>query len=597
VVAAWLVTVVLAASPLTFLPGPGLDRSWITALSLARQKGLRFGPEVLFTYGPWGPVDFPVALSRRSYAIGILFGLLAASIAWNSLRKSLERCCRPSSAAALAGVIVVLTVPAGGASALVVIGVSLQLLNGLASGDGKLSSVLLAGSALAAAFVLQVKFSEGAALLAVVATVCLLSPRASRHRYVLCIVAFVCSTMIFWLFAGQRLADLPRWFVGSVVISRGYTEAMALEIEPNSLGYIAMIALSAAAGLCLCRKSVRAEGWRRIAAIALVSSIVMYLGFREGSGRHDPGHEAFFYFLGAPILVWLATWKPASRFVFIAPALCVLLGLNGYLNTNVVTVHKRWADGVELLVDSRFHTISLEQAKVAARNTYGLSPQVLDALSGSIAVDGWEAALPWAYDLPWKPAPIFQTYVAYSHPLDKINRDWLDRSSIDQSILRPLTTGIDGRNSLWDSPQYVVGELCKSRPVASDAAWLVLRPSDNRCSPQELVSTSHVSGDVPIDVPAVEVDEALVMSFTPDSPSLLDSVGRELVKSFEPLRVVVGDGTYRLPRNLAEGPLLLSIPSSAGWPAAFGGATPPRSVHFSESGQVRFEKFVVSRNL
>jgi hypothetical protein len=240
--------------------------------------------------------------------------------------------------------------------------------------------------------------------------------------------------------------------------------------------------------------------------------------------------------------------------------------------------------------------MSLEQAKVAARTTYALSPQVLNALSGSVAVDGWEAALPWAYDLPWKPAPIFQTYVAYSHPLDKINRDWLGRSSTDQSILRPLSTGIDGRNSLWDSPQYVVGELCNTRPLVSDAAWLVLRPTDNRCSPPKLVSIRHVSGDVPIDVPAVEVDEALVMSFTPDPPSLLDSVGRELVKSFEPLRIVVGDATFRLPRNLAEGPLLLSIPSSAGWPVAFGGATPPQSARFSESGQVRFEKFVVSPN-
>lgn len=61
-----------------------------------------------------------------------------------------------------------------------------------------------------------------------------------------------------------------------------------------------------------------------------------------------------------------------------------------------------------------------------------------------------------------------------------------------------------------------------------------------------------------------------------------------LDKSFHPLTVTAGSYPFRLPRALADGPLLVKVPDSAGWPAAFLSGAPYRQVSFSEPGTVTF---------
>lgn len=66
------------------------------------------------------------------------------------------------------------------------------------------------------------------------------------------------------------------------------------------------------------------------------------------------------------------------------------------------------------------------------------------------------------------------------------------------------------------------------------------------------------------------------------------SLGRLLDKSFHPLTVTAGSYPFRLPRALSDGPLLVKVPDSAGWPAGFLSGAPYRQVSFSEAGTVTF---------
>jgi len=91
-----------------------------------------------------------------------------------------------------------------------------------------------------------------------------------------------------------------------------------------------------------------------------------------------------------------------------------------------------------------------------------------------------------------------------------------------------------------------------------------------------------------VSVPTAEGDSVVTMSFVPSQPNLAVRLGRLVDKSFHPLTVTADGTRFRLPRALADGPLVVNLPLSTGWPAGYGGGTDYRTVSFSEPGQVRF---------
>jgi hypothetical protein len=117
---------------------------------------------------------------------------------------------------------------------------------------------------------------------------------------------------------------------------------------------------------------------------------------------------------------------------------------------------------------------------------------------------------------------------------------------------------------------------------------MLLRKSGNRCSAAVPVATRQVEAGQPLAIPRAGPDQILVVAFTERRASTAVRLGRALDKSFHPLTVGAGGSTFRLPRALADGPLLVSLPARAGWPAAFGGSTAYEALTFSEAGTATF---------
>jgi hypothetical protein len=67
-----------------------------------------------------------------------------------------------------------------------------------------------------------------------------------------------------------------------------------------------------------------------------------------------------------------------------------------------------------------------------------------------------------------------------------------------------------------------------------------------------------------------------------------------LDKPLSSLKATVDGDIYRLPRGLADGPLIMNVPSHVGWPAAFGGARSYKELSFTEAGAVTFAAIAVS---
>lgn len=660
----WLLVCILLAAPVgSRSPGVALDESWALGLNLARIDGLHYGPQIVFTYGPWGYLDVPLNISRLNLLLGGAFAVGAAASGWFGFFGALRRA-MPAVAAAV-GSAALVTVLAHGALAgdLLFIGAGLVALNYVVAVPGPRTGWIPAGTAVVASLLTQVKFSEGLVLAVAAVTCAVFGPSQRARRAIEVVFAYAVGTCGWWLLAGQSLADLVRWFHGSFEIASGYTDALSYEAFPHSaIAYALLIAvvIVLAGQVAL---AARAESARVVSGVALTSGALLYLGFREGYNRHDLGHEGFFYLVATGLLTWWVGW-PAGRSsalldrigrrtrgllrigarplsvcvcvatlllgclvarqafyesgrhavgsIFLVLAAAVILAVygNGLFRSCCVlavaalmamyavpltprTVARDWALEARTLVDRSYLDHRATVAAQAVRAHFAVPTSALLTVGRHpVAVDNYDTSVVWAYGLTWRPAPVFQQLSAYTPYLDRLNATSITDAPVDQMILR-APDAIDGRNPLWDPPRYVLTELCNYRRAGNDANWLLLRKATNRCSAPTGMPEEAVDAGAPVTVPTAQSGQAVIMSFEPSSPSLLDKAERFLFKPRHPLYVHTSDATgtndFRLPRALATGPLIVRFPATAGWPAEFGGTDSYDHVSFSESGTVTFK--------
>jgi hypothetical protein len=587
---AWLLlaTIALAAPLDSLYPATGLDPSWQAALTIARTHRLRFGPELVFTYGPWGFLDQPQAESRVGLLAGTVFAIGAAAAAWlagyAALRTVLGQRLAAVAAALLVSLCALTIVP----SALLLAACMLTLLRHVdrSADDAPWAPAVVAGCA---ALLLQVKFSEGLVLALAALCAALCAPARRWRRLAETALALVAGTVLLWLLVGQSVGDLPSWLREMRQIAGGYTEAMSLEAKPNVLPYLLIGAIDAVVIGYLVRAG-RSRPARITVGVVVLAVLALYLGFREGTGRHGPGQQTYDYLYCLPVLLWGISATRRSVFRIGVACLAVLLAAGSWSPLSPTDAVDRWGRQLQLLTDPGYRAQQLQQAKLTAQHHYALSAPMRAAVTGPpVAVDPWETTLVWAYDLNWRPAPAFQSYVAYTAQLDSLNAASIADAPADQEILRSTgTNSIDGRNRLWDPPRYVLTELCRYQPVLSDARWMLLRKGADRCGAAQSLPTVRVAAGQRLNVPVADADSLVTMSFVPDKPNPLVRLGRLIDKSFHPLKISADGKAFRLPRALASGPLVVNLPSSTGWPAGSGGGTNYRTMSFSEAGQVQF---------
>ena len=109
----------------------------------------------------------------------------------------------------------------------------------------------------------------------------------------------------------------------------------------------------------------------------------------------------------------------------------------------------------------------VEQAKTRQRALYAIPDRFIKSIgSGTVHIDPYETSAVWAYDLAWRPAPVFQTYQAYTPTLDGLNSESL--ATGPQFVLSRLSSaspaiGIDGRLGVKNPPGIRV-RCCATTP-------------------------------------------------------------------------------------------------------------------------------------
>jgi hypothetical protein len=600
-------TLLLGSSPHgRYVPAAGIDESWVTALNTAAGQQLDFGKDMVFTYGPLGFLDAPMAIHPAQLTVALVFYAFAVCMLWFALDLALGRTIQEPWAALAAFVLSVVLASYSSAALELLIAAPVFALLALHSGWGR--AWVPATLAVTAALLIQIKLTDGVfvALFASITAIC--ARESAARRAIEVVIVFGATLITGWTLAGQALADLWPWLGGSIQIVIGYSDAMAAETSHALPSYILASVLAFVIVAAALRWTRTVPLRPRIGVHAIILA-ALYVGFKEGFVRHEPFHQAAYFSACVPLLAVLVG-IPRWRYISLAAvSVAVVFSANSLAWLNPFTAPSRWTSAAQFLFDAHYRDEQLADEKSVLQRLYDVPPDMLTAVGDHpVMVDPWESAAAWAYSLHYHPVPVFQTYSAYTTALDELNAQALRDDPADQMVLRQ-PRGFGLRDQMWTSPQYTLTLACRYAVQSTSLHWMLLHKATNVCGPTRTVDTQRVRAGQAVTVPTAGPHQIVIARFTADGGGVGNAVVNALWKDVHRF-YVTADGTvssgsapqapvrteHMLARPLAGGPLIMSLPKSLGWPDRFESDAPYHQLSFSSPGQVRFQTITVHSN-
>jgi hypothetical protein len=474
----------------TWYPADQLDASWCMVLHWAYVHHLDFGNQIVFTYGPWGfilqgydPATFDLAVGGWTlFAAAYFCGLvrLARRGGWP----------RWTAAVWLAVVTAALGLSAMQLPDTRMLALSWLLLVLHFHVDDRpvTATKLLLVAAMALAGL--TKFSMMLMAVGVLAIISLdqalrRQVPARRQRWPWLLAAYAAATVGLWLAAGQSLGSLFHYLSHSWEIATGYAqgEGLSTPTEPWDVTWFWLGGggLLAAAGLAH-RDDIR----RRLIRVGGMA-IVLILVFKMGYVRHDLHEVTATAALAVFSLVYAGTIWPRLRH-WMSKTLVAGLAVGClYLNWHSSGVWGPWLEeqgnlwsrAIDLFPWRAYAAAQwvvgrpvLEETRQAELQRVRSTP--LPPVHGSVDVYSFGQDVVLAAGLDYQPRPVFQSYLAYTPPLEQLNAQFLSSPQAPQNILLHIENIDDHYPSQEDGLSW---PLLLSRYDLADARyhWLLLR--------------------------------------------------------------------------------------------------------------------------
>jgi hypothetical protein len=598
----WITSVVLAVItwPISSLaPQVGLDASWHAAMHMAARHHVGFGSGIVFTYGPLGFLGLPVFYYPITAALGMVFTFAVQVSFCASVLAVTRRSVRLRFpfAVLLSFAVVALTHFEPAEVLVVVVAIwALALVSGLVPLDPLVVRWAAALGGIAGGLLLLVKLNAGIVACVVVALAALFSNERRLARFGWVAATAVVVATAGWLLSGNRPSDIPSFVRLSVAITAGYTDAMAIHV---TAWQVAVAALLVAAALVIQQISMRhATAHARLGAL-LITSVLVGSEWKHAFARGDDLHSRIVFAAIAAVL--LATPVVTG---LRAPALIACLGASVALWSNIavpgrtainpVTSSRHLFEQVATFRSGASIRSHLDAGRAAVQDALAIPPEVVDDVRGrTVHVESVESDAAWAYELHWRPVPVFQAYAAYAPSLDAENAAMLRSIDAPQRILRRLPLdSIDGRNPVFDQPQTLLVEACRYVTVVRTERWESAALSPDRCGPEQRLGTVHVDDRVEATVPQPGPEEILTVSISL-APDPLRRIVSTLSKPSRTDRVALDGRDYRLVAANARGLLTLCAPATLQLDPGFVPSSCPRTLSVDHPGGATLQFAIV----
>jgi hypothetical protein len=505
-----------------------VDSSWSGVLGFAWEKGLQFGKDIVFTFGPLGFLTTtfytPHAAGIRMVAqVGLAFVValgvcLVAARLTNGPRIAVITlliflCCNSNP----------------GTDLLINVGLlSWGLVCALETDKvrriGVPCLVVLAG------FAVLEKLTFFLSASATIAACSLLMCLAGQRKLAIGTALGFCVLFVLgWIISGQDLTSLPAFFRNALLISSGYDQTMALEVSSTfqARGKVAVVLTVA---IILIRSLGAWAGgpflwWRRL-VLLLWLVITVFVAWKRGFVRAGSEHMSSFLGL-VPILVLTLGAIPLSnrratlvaRYLGFAACLVSVLTMTSFfpntpgywlkrpfqqfaLNAQACTIPRSYLKRMNEFYDAQKSAMQLPRIRRASG-------------TNSVDVFGYEQVYALLNDLNFTPRPVFQSYAAYRPSLMRMNRDWYLSGSAPSNVLFRLEA-IDRRFPPMEDALTLTHLLANYEPVEAEGRFLLLESRRRQTVSLSLLSEATLEMGDRIDLrPYGNVDLWLAITVEP----------------------------------------------------------------------------------
>lgn len=498
-----LITLIVTFVPFTpEIYASEIDASWIFALNQAVAQSLRFGTDIIFTFGPYA------AIYSQSYHPAtdsmMLWGSLYLALSYWITLMWLMRGVRGYWLIVLCGVL------SGMMYSRDALLFSLPLLLGLLTfkvltlptdeiKQFKLRDIILLFAPLG-----LLPLIKGSILILCGITVILCALLFMEHKQrqfaIACVLTPFIAMLGFWVAIGQALGDLPAYFLNMLPIISGYSNAMSDTGDPYE---IILYLISAGAFLFVIARTTQFSQTSRI-FLASFYAAFLFIAFKAGFVRHS-GHEL----TSGVALLLAACFLPfvINTRMIAVPLLCSCLTWL-YIDTNNTdastssiffnmkqTYSYAWDGLTNRLQDSKWAQTNFENS---LRALHEKAP--FPELQGSTDIYSYHQLHFLASKNTWSPRPIFQSYSVYTPALAEANKAHLSGINAPDNIIFGMDPIDQHLPALEDGASWSV-LLANYQPVRGILGhFLILRKRANLENEGENVfmsskSTLHTLGE------------------------------------------------------------------------------------------------------
>jgi hypothetical protein len=495
---------VLSWHALPLEPQPGLDNSWQAALHMALHDGITFGHHLIFTYGPLGFLSVPTLWYSGTGVIAVLYTVLLRF----ALALALFLGARSTYGTVLGAIVALVVVGASGVAVEPVPFLVLCVwMVDRVSGSRQLLALMAISGAVAGLELLN-KESIGIEITMLAIVTALGARGRPRDHLLVMFTALILALLAAWAATGQEWGSLPVYAHNAARIVSGYAAGMGLDDLSLVWQYPAGL-VAFALGLVGAVKMTADGPTRRRWGIVALWVTFSFFEYKEGFVRHDEGH-AMIYFVALMGGFLALRWSREDRLIGLGLLATLFAFAIATQTSSSRSVVFELSSNASLAVSQMEQVLSpskriliMQQGRTAIKRAYPIDQPTLSLLRGhTVHVVPYETAVAWAYDLHWRPLPVFQSYSAYTTSLDREDASALASARAPERILSNREPGIDGRVLAFDEGLTSRTILCRYRELRTTSTWQVLGLGPNRCGPPVLMKEVHAGWYQSVPVPA-----------------------------------------------------------------------------------------------